>query len=168
MMFASFARTATRRPFAVIAVSAVLALSGGAVLAPTLPALSADAKMSRDQVYKDIEKTLGGVPAFVKQLPDSAVAGAWQEIKDVEFSDTALPAKVKSLISLAVAAQIPCQYCIWADTRDAKQAGATDQEIAEAVTVAALTRHWSTIFNGLQVDFTQFKKDLGGDEQVAK
>jgi hypothetical protein len=28
--------------------------------------------------------------------------------------------------------------------------------------MAALTRHWSTIFNGLQVDFEQFKKDMGG------
>src|SRR5262249_37430659 len=98
-----------RRTLVIIAASAFLAFAGGAVLGPRLPALPADAKMSREDVYKDIEKTLGGVPTFVKQLPDSAIAGAWQEIKDVEFSDSALPAKVKSLISLAVAAQIPCQ-----------------------------------------------------------
>ena len=67
------------------------------------------------------------------------------------------------LISLAVAAQIPCQYCIWSDTRDAKAAGATDEEIGEAVTMAALTRHWSTIFNGMQVDFDTFKKEMGGE-----
>jgi len=161
-------RPATPRSLAIVAVSALFAFAGGAVLAPALPALSADAKMSREEVYKDVEKTLGGVPTFMKQLPDAALAGAWQEIKDMEFSDTVLPGKVKSLISLAVAAQIPCQYCIWADTVEAKQAGASDQEIAEAVTISALTRHWSTIFNGLQVDLDQFKKELGGGQQAAK
>jgi AhpD family alkylhydroperoxidase len=85
-------------------------------------------------------------------------------IKDIELSDkTALPPKVKSLISLAVAAQIPCNYCIWSDTQDAKRAGATDEEIQEAVSMAALTRHWSTIFNGMQVDFETFKKEMGGE-----
>jgi AhpD family alkylhydroperoxidase len=165
-MFANTRRPAARS-LTIVAVSALFAFVGGTLVAPSLPALSADGKMSREEVYKDVEKTLGSVPAFVKQLPDAALAGAWQEVKDVEFSDSALPAKVKSLISLAVAAQIPCSYCIWADTQGARQAGATDQEIAEAVTVAALTRHWSTIFNGLQVDMDQFKKDLGG-EQAAK
>jgi AhpD family alkylhydroperoxidase len=165
-MFASITRPAARS-LAILAVSALSAFAGGALLAPSLPAFSADAKMSREEVYKDVEKTLGKVPAFMKQLPDAALAGAWQEVKDVEFSDSALPAKVKSLISLAVAAQIPCQYCIWADTLGARQAGATDEEIAEAVTVSALARHWSTIFNGLQIDMDQFKKDLGG-EQAAK
>ena len=29
--------------------------------------------------------------------------------------------------------------------------------------IAALTRHSSTIFNGMQVDFETFKKELGGD-----
>jgi len=28
--------------------------------------------------------------------------------------------------------------------------------------MAGLTRNYSTLFNGLQVDFEQFKKELGG------
>ncbi|RUV09844.1 carboxymuconolactone decarboxylase family protein, partial [Mesorhizobium sp. M1A.F.Ca.IN.022.04.1.1] len=27
----------------------------------------------------------------------------------------------------------------------------------------AWPRHWSTIFNGMQVDFAQFKKEMGGE-----
>lgn len=38
--------------------------------------------------------------------------------------------------------------------------GATDEEIAEAVAVAANTRAWSTIFNGMHVDYDAFKADL--------
>jgi hypothetical protein len=29
--------------------------------------------------------------------------------------------------------------------------------------MAALTRHWSTFFHGMQVDFDQFKMELGGE-----
>ncbi|TPK81118.1 carboxymuconolactone decarboxylase family protein [Mesorhizobium sp. B2-4-12] len=116
-----------------------------------------------DATIKDIQSTMGGVPSFVKQFPKAGLPGAWAEVKAIELSDkTALPPKVKSLISLAVAAQIPCNYCIWSDTQDAKRAGATDEEIQEAVAMAALTRHWSTIFNGMQIDFDTFKKEMAG------
>jgi AhpD family alkylhydroperoxidase len=148
-----------RRPLAAAVIG--LALIGG--LAP-LPAQSEDAAASAEATYKDIEATLGGVPGFIKAFPKAGVAGAWQELKGLEFSDdTALPVKVKALIGIAVAAQIPCEYCVWADTQTARQAGATDEEIAEAVAVAALSRHWSTFFHGMQVDFETFKKELGGE-----
>jgi AhpD family alkylhydroperoxidase len=118
---------------------------------------------SAEAAYADIEKTLGGVPSFVKQFPKSGIAGAWAELKAIEFSDkTALSAKEKALISLAVAAQIPCSYCIYQDTLSAKKAGASEEEVQEAVAVSALTRHWSTVLNGLQIDLAQFKKEVGG------
>lgn len=135
--------------------------------AGTLAAMLTSAPASADDydaTLKDIQSTMGGVPGFVKQFPKAGLPGAWAEVKAIELSDkTALPPKVKSLISLAVAAQIPCSYCVWSDTENAKRAGATDEEIQEAVAMAALTRHWSTIFNGMQVDLAQFKKDMGGE-----
>ncbi len=113
--------------------------------------------------YAEIEQAFGTVPGFVKQFPKAAIAGAWAEERDLELSDTtALSPKEKALISLAVAAQIPCQYCVWVDTRSAHAAGATDEEVSEAVAMAALTRHWSTVFNGLGIDFETFKAELGG------
>lgn len=126
------------------------------------PALADDT--AYDAAIKDIEATLGGVPTFVKMLPKAALPGAWQETKALEFSGpTALDERTKALISLAVAAQIPCNYCVWSDTNAARQAGATDEQIAEAVALSALTRHWSTVFHGLQVDFEQYKAELGGN-----
>jgi AhpD family alkylhydroperoxidase len=120
-----------------------------------------------DTTYKDVEQTLGSVPSFLHQVSKTALPGAWAEVKALQFSnETALPPKVKALISLAVSAQIPCSYCIWEDTRSAKQAGASEDEIEEAVAIAASTRHWSTIFNGMQIDFETFKKDLGGDAEA--
>src|SRR4029079_6009148 len=133
----------------------VIAVAGSITL---LPAFADDAVPSLDATYKDIENTFRNVPGVLTGFLKAGLPGAWAEVKAIELSDkTALSPKVKALISLAVAAQIPCQYCIWSDTQDAKRAGATDEEIQEAVAMAALTRHWSTIFNGMQVDFEQFK-----------
>ncbi|MDX8513718.1 carboxymuconolactone decarboxylase family protein [Mesorhizobium captivum] len=132
-------------------------------LTATLTAAPASAD-DYDAAVKDIQSTMGGVPGFLKQFPKAGLPGAWAEVKAIELSDkTALSPKEKSLISLAVAAQIPCSYCIWSDTENARRAGATDEEIQEAVAMAALTRHWSTIFNGMQVDLAQFKKEMGGE-----
>jgi len=110
----------------------------------------------------DIEKTFGFVPTFMQQMPRAGFAGAWQQLRDLEFGDgTVLSAKTKALIALAVVSQIPCHYCIWADAASARQAGASDEEIAEAVAVAATERFWSTMLNGLQVDLDTFKDELG-------
>ena len=116
-----------------------------------------------EETHADIAATLGGVPSFISSVADAALPGLWKTAKELQFNpDTALDMKTKALISLGVAAQIPCSYCIWMDTGSARAAGATDQEIAEAVALAAQTRAWSTIFNGMQVDFEQFKAELGG------
>ena len=142
-----------------IAILAVLA--GFSSFAPT--AQADEMASGKKAVYDDITKTFGAVPTFVKAVPDAALRGFWAEEKDLELSDkTALPPKVKALISLAVASQIPCEYCIWSDTMSAKQAGATDAEIGEAVAMAGLTRNTSTLLHGLQVDFATFKKEMGG------
>ena len=88
----------------------------------------------------------GSVPDMFKTLPDVAVAGAWAEIKGVQLNPkTALDGKTKELMGLAVASQIPCQYCIYFHTEAAKLNGATDEEIKEAIAMAAIVRHWSTI-----------------------
>jgi AhpD family alkylhydroperoxidase len=83
-------------------------------------------------------------------------------MRDVILSRTsALPTKYKSLIGIAVASQIPCRYCLAADTEFARQLdGATDREINEAIAMAALTRHWSTWLNGARIDEAQWKRDI--------
>ncbi|WP_254019186.1 carboxymuconolactone decarboxylase family protein [Mesorhizobium escarrei] len=136
--------------------SLVLAAGVGALLAIT-PAKAEDA--SATAAYKDIEATLGSVPDMFKTLPEVAVAGAWAEIKSVQLNpNTALDGKTKELMGLAVATQIPCQYCVYFHTRAAKLNGATDEEIKEAVAMAAIVRHWSKMLNGSQVDLATFKQ----------
>jgi AhpD family alkylhydroperoxidase len=141
-----------------IASVAVLAL-----MSADQPALAQDANSQAEATYQDIAKTYGFVPGFAKTYPKHAISGAWQMSKALEMSpDNKLDPKMKSLINLAVAAQIPCRYCIWIETEMAKKAGASEDEISEAVAQAAYVRHWSTVLNGMQIDFDQFKKEFGG------
>jgi AhpD family alkylhydroperoxidase len=109
----------------------------------------------------DIGKTLGFVPQFFLKFPEEALPGAWNEMKTLQLNpNTALPGRSKELIGLAVAAQIPCHYCIYAHTEFAKLNGASDTEIGEAVAMAAMTRHWSAFLNGIQTDETKFRAEI--------
>jgi AhpD family alkylhydroperoxidase len=141
-----------------------LKLTVAACVAAITLATGAIAEDSAEAAYKDIEATLGTVPSHFKAYPKSAVAGAWGMTKGLLMGEgNALEPKVKSLIALAVAAQIPCQYCIWLETKFARQGGATDAEISEAIAQAAYVRHWSTVIQGSQIDFETFKAEFGGD-----
>jgi len=56
------------------------------------------------------------------------------------FADGALSTKVKELIAVAAAHVTQCPYCIASHTKNAKKAGASDEEIAEAIFVATALR----------------------------
>lgn len=144
-----------------IAIAAVAAI---AFVGISGMASAQDANAEAEAAYKDIQAAYGFVPGFVKAYPKQAIAGAWQMSKALAASpENKLEPKVKSLINLAVAAQIPCRYCIWIETKMAKNAGATDAEVSEAVAQAAYVRHWSTVLNGMQIDFNTYKKEFGGE-----
>jgi AhpD family alkylhydroperoxidase len=88
-------------------------------------------------------------PEWMKQtLPDQALKPLWDEYQAVLNPKGALDGKTKQLIALGVAAQIPCAYCVYATTKAAKAAGATDAQIKEAIATAALVRFNSTMLNG--------------------
>jgi len=109
----------------------------------------------------DIQKTLGFTPQFFLQVPELQLPGAWDEMKTLQLNPgTALPGKVKELIGLAVAAQIPCRYCIYAHTEFARLNGASEAELGEAVAMAGITRHWSTFLNGIQTDEGKFRAEI--------
>lgn len=56
------------------------------------------------------------------------------------FADGALSAKMKQIIAVAVTHVTQCPYCIKGHTKAARRAGATPQEIMEAIWVAAEMR----------------------------
>ena len=109
----------------------------------------------------EMNEVLGGVPTELQLYPESALAAGWAMMKSTDLNEnTALGSKIRELIGLAVAAQIPCQYCVHYHIKAAKAAGASEEEIREAVHQASLTRHWSTILYGNQVDLDTYKSEI--------
>jgi len=64
------------------------------------------------------------------------------------FKAGAIPAKYKELMAIAVALTTQCPYCIEIHRRRAKEAGATEQELAESALVAAGLRAGSSMTHG--------------------
>lgn len=137
--------------FAAVTLAFALALPARAARAEGDPAAAAKA---------DMVKTVGFVPSFLKDVPDNMVPGLWQETKGIEFGKTALDAKTKDLIGLAIAAQMPSRLTAWSYSKCGKASGATDAQLHEAVALSAMARHWSTFFNGVQLDETRYRADL--------
>jgi AhpD family alkylhydroperoxidase len=112
-----------------------------------------------NKAQAEMRAMMGGVPVMFTKLPMQVRVSAWELFKSINNPKTAIPSKYGELIGLAVAAQIPCEYCIIAHTTLAKLFGATDEEVEEAITKGAETRFLSTILNGSLVDIESFKTD---------
>lgn len=80
-----------------------------------------------------------GFPVGLKELKPDIVKAYFDFSKAVDKTDK-LTQKEKELISVGVAHAILCGFCIEDHVRKARAAGATDEEIAEAILVAAKVR----------------------------
>ena len=116
--------------------------------------------MTRQEVYKDIEETMGVVPGFLKALSDSSLELEWQLMKQSQMEPGAVPNKYRELIGIGVAAATKCRYCIYFHREMAKLEGATDAEIEDAIHFAKSTSGWSTYIQGLDYDYDEFRKEV--------
>jgi len=67
------------------------------------------------------------------------------------FKEGALSAREKALIALAVSHAVQCPYCIDAYTNTCVQKGAEEEEMMEAVHVAAAIKSGATLVYGVQM-----------------
>ena len=67
------------------------------------------------------------------------------------FEEGALTAREKSLIALAVAHTVQCPYCIDAYTNDCLDKGVSEEQMTEAVHVAAAIRGGASLVHGVQM-----------------
>ena len=122
--------------------------------------LSAQDNDAYETAKKEIEQTYGFFFSMFNVIPKDALPGIWENFKQMQSPDNAIPPKYRELLQLAVASQIPCDYCIYYHVTVAKALGATDEEIQEAVAQSAQTRHWSTIVQGNQTDLEAWKSEV--------
>jgi alkylhydroperoxidase/carboxymuconolactone decarboxylase family protein len=88
----------------------------------------------------------GSVGEYQKEMADKFF-GWYGEV----FKDSALTAKEKSLIALAVAHAVQCPYCIDAYSTDAYEKGYSGQQMMEAVHVAAAIKGGAVLVHGVQM-----------------
>ncbi len=62
--------------------------------------------------------------------------------------DGAIPVKYRELMAIAIACTTQCPYCLDVHTRKAKRAGATREEVAEAVFLSAALRAGASATHG--------------------
>ncbi|HET9129253.1 MAG TPA: carboxymuconolactone decarboxylase family protein [Propionibacteriaceae bacterium] len=92
--------------------------------------------MSGDSLY---HPTTPEISARRKQLAPHTHE-AFEAFSRAVFADGALPGVTKQLLAVAVAHTTQCPYCIKGHTRLARRAGASDEQIMEAIWVAAEMR----------------------------
>ena len=91
-------------------------------------------------------KKLGKLKTIEANAP--AAMKAFWEFDKAAMADGAIPVKYKELMALAVAFTTQCPYCIEIHSGKARQAGATDAEISEVVTISAALRAGAAITHG--------------------
>ena len=94
---------------------------------------------------EDLNK-FGNIGEYQKELGDKFF-GWYTEV----FKDSALTAKEKSLIALAVAHAVQCPYCIDAYSSDAFEKGYSEAQMMEAVHVAAAIKGGAALVHGVQM-----------------
>ncbi|MEX0635261.1 MAG: arsenosugar biosynthesis-associated peroxidase-like protein [Ferruginibacter sp.] len=93
----------------------------------------------------DLNK-FGNIAEYQKEMADKFFG--WY---GAVFADSALTAKEKSLIALAVAHAVQCPYCIDAYSSDAFEKGYSEAQMMEAVHVAAAIKGGAVLVHGVQM-----------------
>ena len=82
-------------------------------------------------------------------VPDTM--SAFQAFDRAALAPGVLPAKTKELIAVAVALTTQCPYCLEIHSAKAREAGATETELAEAAMVAAALRAGAAVTHATHI-----------------
>ena len=132
------------------------------IFAAVLATSATAQEKSAAQIRAEAQDAFGAALPEIENYPDSMVGGAWVWMNDVEDGEGAIDPKTMQLIGLAVAAQIPCQYCIYYHRKAALALGASEQEVAEAAAIAGYVRNWSTVLYGTGANLESYQQIVDG------
>ena len=113
----------------------------------------------KSKVEQEMMEAFGLVPSWVSLMPEAAIEGFWAQMRDFQLAETKIPNKYKELIGVAVSGATRCKYCALFHTEAARLFGATDEEVAEASAMGAITMMGSTFINSQQIDYEKFRQE---------
>jgi AhpD family alkylhydroperoxidase len=102
--------------------------------------------MGRKEVMMYDVKNLSKMKNLEANAPEAMKA--FVAFDKAALSEGAIPGKYKELMALSVAFTTQCPYCIEIHSNKAREIGASDPEIAEAVLIAAALRAGGAITHG--------------------
>jgi alkylhydroperoxidase/carboxymuconolactone decarboxylase family protein len=105
--------------------------------------------MSKEKKYFEPEKDLGQFGKIGEWQPE--LANKFFDYYNSSMADGALTAREKSLIALAVSHALQCPYCIDAYTSTAMKNGCDEEQMMEAVHVAASMKAGITLVYSTQM-----------------
>ena len=112
-----------------------------------------------EDTLKDVEKSFGIVPGFMKALPRDVLIHDWPMMKKYTLGESKIPPKYRELMGLAIAANIKCPYCILFHKSAAQLYGATPVEFAEIAFLASYTSRWSSMIHAQHYPYEKFERE---------
>jgi AhpD family alkylhydroperoxidase len=114
-----------------------------------------DASPEVRAIYDDIMTTrqTDWINNFWKALASDppTLRRTWESIKQI-MAPGALDAVTKEMVYLAVSATNQCGYCLASHTASARNAGMTDQMLAELMAVVGMANETNTLAAGYRVE----------------
>lgn len=112
--------------------------------------------MATQQTAQEIEETLGEVPGWMELLAEPASDHSWGIFRDLLLGETELSPREKALVGVSAAASMNCAYCTYFHKEEARFAGVSEEELAEAINLAGVTEYFSTVLHGNEYEHDTF------------
>jgi len=109
-------------------------------------------------------KNLEKLPALNASAPEAA--NAFWAFDKAALAPGAIPKKYKELMAVAVALTTQCPYCIEVHRQGALKSGVTEQELGEAVFVAAALRAGAAVTHGTHL-LADTRQEVHGSPMLA-
>lgn len=116
--------------------------------------------MTRDEIYAEIQNTLGLVPKTFQSVPDAFLEQEWNTWKTSMMVESSIPDKWRELLILAMEAVAGDDYGVYYRTETARMYGATDDELRDVAYLAKLNMGWGPFMRAQQFDMGEFKREV--------
>jgi alkylhydroperoxidase/carboxymuconolactone decarboxylase family protein YurZ len=121
--------------------------------------------MSREEIYRELEKNMGEVPRFFRELSDTSLQIEYETMKIGRTHKSVVPQKYLELVGLGVSAAQSSRLGVLWHREMAKAYGATDAEIQETLYFSKVSVGWTAFIEGLDYDYGDYRKEV---ENIAK
>lgn len=102
--------------------------------------------MSKPYYIEEDLKKFGNITKYQKEMGNK-----FFDWYDEVFKEGALTQREKALIALGVSHAVQCPYCIDAYTKSSLEKGADEEQMMEAIHVAAAIRGGASLVHGVQM-----------------